>query len=66
MPASLVTEPPRPTIKRRAPRASASAIISPTPKVVVCRGSRSSAVISVMPAAALTSKIAVFPSGVSA
>ena len=39
-PASLVAEPPSPTTMRRAPASTAAASSSPTPYVVVARGSR--------------------------
>ena len=61
-PPSFVALPPMPTMKRRQPCPTASRIISPTPKVVACIGSRRPGGISVSPAAADISITAALPS----
>lgn len=60
-PPSFVALPPRPITNRRQPRAMASRITSPTPKVVVAIGSRFSAGTCGRPAAPAISTIARLP-----
>ena len=62
VPPSLVALPPSPNMMRLHPCFSASATISPVPKVVVSRGLRSSSRSRVSPLAAAMSMIAVPPS----
>src|SRR2546425_10375967 len=62
VPPSTVAVPPRPTTIVRAPRSAAVQINSPTPRVVVRIGSRSSGSTSASPQADALSMIAVSPS----
>jgi len=62
MPPSVVAEPPRPRIRRRAPCSSAWRISSPVPQLVACNASRSSGRSRGRPEAAAVSTTAV-PSG---